>query len=968
MTITINSTLSAIHAAILLFCARAILMARQTAFGTPPREPAMIVTEHAGRRNTLNPAKVLRTLSGAMCVSCLVAGMLRPLQAFGAETSASPVRSAAEIDYPPFSIVHEDGRVDGFSVELMRAVLQKMGREVTFQTGPWSEVRGRLERGEVDALPLVGRTPEREHIFDFTVPYMTMRGAIVVRDEMSDVRNLADLRGRRVGVMKSDNAEEFLRREKQNFEIVTTSTFADAFYELAAGRLDAVVVQRLVAMRLLEETGLKNLMIVENPVAGFSQDFCFAVKDGDREMLSILNEGLALAVADGSHRRLHAKWFAHLELPTDRPIIVGGDHNYPPFEFLDNKGRPAGFTVDLTRAIAREMNMEARIQLGPWEDMIDALRNGKIDAMEGMFYSADRDRELDFSPRYMIIHCVGIVRKGEGPPPETLEELHGRDLVVQAGDAILETLAERGVKARITTVETQEDVVRAVVEGRNDCGLMTRFGALHAISKNGWKNVDIGDTAIYSGQYAYAVPQGNEALLAQFTEGLQILKDSGEYQRIYEKWLGVYEPSIPSSTVLKYIAFISAPLLLIFMLILLWSWSLRKQVSSRTSELRESLDRFQFVFEAANVGKSITLPTGEVNANKAFADMLGYTVLELKGKTWQDLTPPEDIPDTESRIASLIDGRENNIRFEKRYIRKDGGFVLADVSSTVRRDSHNRPIHFITTVIDITERKQAENALSESESKFRHIYENMSIGIAKVSLEFRIEQANQAYCLMLGYTEEELIGKHLKDITNVEILAENLRLQSQLARGEIDSYRMEKRFIHKNGHDVYGILVANLIRDAEGNPAYFLGSVLDISEQKQLERDIEKERLQYIALMESSTDHIFMLDRDGYYIASNDNVEHMGAVSGKEIVGANMRDYKDSETLRIYESALDTIWNTGKSISFEHGLTDSAGTSRHHIDTLYPVNTDGEIWAVGGICKDITELKKWKRSFSCLKK
>ncbi|WP_028324764.1 PAS domain S-box protein [Desulfatirhabdium butyrativorans] len=138
---------------------------------------------------------------------------------------------------------------------------------------------------------------------------------------------------------------------------------------------------------------------------------------------------------------------------------------------------------------------------------------------------------------------------------------------------------------------------------------------------------------------------------------------------------------------------------------------------------------------------------------------------------------------------------------------------------------------------DIVLRKQEEAALQESEARFRKIYEHMGIGVARISLDFRIECANDAYCRMLGYREEELIGKHLRDITHPEVIAENLAKQRQLGDGIIDHYRMEKRFIHKDGHTVYGLLNANLIRDAEGHPSYFLGSVADITERKQAEAE-----------------------------------------------------------------------------------------------------------------------------------
>ena len=250
------------------------------------------------------------------------------------------IRAGAETDYPPFCMVDDSGQASGFSVELMRAALAAMERGVTFRTGPWAQVRGWLETGEVDALPLVGRTPEREPVFDFTVPYMTLHGAIVVRQQETGITGLADLRGRRVGVMKGDNAEEFLRRKDRGIDIHTTASFEIALRDLALGRCDAVLIQRLVALRLIQHTGLTDLRVLDRPVEGFQQDFCFAVGDGDRHILALLNEGLSIVVADGTYRHLHAKWFAAMQLPAHRPIVVGGDRNFPPYEFMDENGDP----------------------------------------------------------------------------------------------------------------------------------------------------------------------------------------------------------------------------------------------------------------------------------------------------------------------------------------------------------------------------------------------------------------------------------------------------------------------------------------------------------------------------------------------------------------------------------------------------------------------------------------------------
>lgn len=195
--------------------------------------------------------------------------------------AVSPVvSSASEYDYPPYCTVTPDGQADGFSVELLQAALKAMGHDVSFEVGPWAQVKQLLVDGKVQVLPLVGRTPEREHDYDFTFPYLKMHGTIVVRKGENGIRGLADLKGEQIAVLKGDNAEEFLRRSNLGATIVTTTTFDEALRQLHNGEHDAVVVQKLVALQLIRKHDLTNLKTVGPPLEDFVQSFCFAVKKG----------------------------------------------------------------------------------------------------------------------------------------------------------------------------------------------------------------------------------------------------------------------------------------------------------------------------------------------------------------------------------------------------------------------------------------------------------------------------------------------------------------------------------------------------------------------------------------------------------------------------------------------------------------------------------------------------------------
>jgi PAS domain S-box-containing protein len=676
----------------------------------------------------------------------------------GFAASKISILAASEIDYPPFSIVDDDDNANGFSVELMQAALSAMGRNVTFRTGLWTDVREWLEQGEVQALPLVGRTPEREYVFDFTFPYMSLHGAIVVRNDTSEIKRIEDLKGRKVAVMRGDNAEEFLRREDRGIEIEVTSTFQEALRALSEGWCDAVVIQRLVALRLMQENDFANLRIVDEPVDGFRQDFCFAVQKGDYETLAILNEGLALVMADGNYRHLHAKWFAALELPANRRIVIGGDHNYPPFEYLDEHGKPAGFNVDLTRAIAREAGLDIEIRLGSWPEVLKQLALSEIDAVQGLLYSAQRDLSFNFSPPHTVIHYVGIVRKGEGEPPANAESLLGKKIIVQESDILHEFLVEMEMMDQVTLVDSQEAALRELSEGRHDYALVARLSALELIKRHGWNNLIVGNHPLLSPGYSYAVPQHHKALLARLGEGLKMIEKSGEYRRIYNKWFGIHEESsIGVVAIFRYAAIFATPLIILLFTIFFWSWSLRKQVARHTADLRESANLLRIAGQLAHLG--------------------GWRVnLSDNRLIWSDVVariheaPFEFSPSVEEAILyfapeyreKLIEAynacasKGESFDQEMEIITFGGKRVWVRTIGIAEHDKSGNIVAVKGALQDITERKLAEDKLRESESRFRLFAELAPVGIAILDHQDEIIYASRKFTELFGYTSREV--------------------------------------------------------------------------------------------------------------------------------------------------------------------------------------------------------------------
>jgi PAS domain S-box-containing protein len=135
--------------------------------------------------------------------------------------------------------------------------------------------------------------------------------------------------------------------------------------------------------------------------------------------------------------------------------------------------------------------------------------------------------------------------------------------------------------------------------------------------------------------------------------------------------------------------------------------------------LQESEEKFKYVFDHSYIGKSITSLSGEIQVNEAFCAMLGYSQAETKTHVWQQITHPDDIEASQTFIATLLSGERDSGRFTKRYLHKNGSIVWADVSTSLRRDTAGKPLYFMTSVSDITERKQLEEHLVQQAEELR---------------------------------------------------------------------------------------------------------------------------------------------------------------------------------------------------------------------------------------------------------
>jgi len=273
-------------------------------------------------------------------------------------------------------------------------------------------------------------------------------------------------------------------------------------------------------------------------------------------------------------------------------VIVGGDRSYPPYEFLDADGVPTGYNVELTRAIARVMGFQVEFRLGHWADVKRGLDTKQIDALQGIVFSEERAKEMAFTPPHTFVHQSLFARKGS-PQAQSFSDLKGKSVLVLRDGIMHETLRRFHPDVVAVPANTNADALQQLASGKHDYALMAKLPGLFLIRELGLTNLASMGNPLAAQRYGYAMAKGNTALAATFSEGLAILKNTGEYQQIYDKWLGVLEPrGVSWKEVLWRGALVFAPLVLFLGLTSFWSWSLRREVALRTAELtREIAER-----------------------------------------------------------------------------------------------------------------------------------------------------------------------------------------------------------------------------------------------------------------------------------------------------------------------------------------------------------------------------------------
>lgn len=508
-------------------------------------------------------------------------------------------------------------------------------------------------------------------------------------------------------------------------------------------------------------------------------------------------------------------------------LIVRGSDNYPPFEYINSRGEPDGFNVDIFKALMDELGYTYELKLENWDKVVVDIQAKRIDAVIGMIYSPERASTVRFTLPTCVINRNIITR--EHDEYHSLEELKGKELIVEKGGWFHRYLLDNDFGATIIESNDIEQSLALLTNGKHYAVLASELVATYAIKKHDYKGLKMKSMGIDAQNYAIAVNQDNDELLYQINLGLQRIKLSGVYDQIYNKWFGIYEhqKSRKSLFIALGIFLFIASWLLAFVLLL------RNRVSRATRLLSYSQQEVGIAIDAGNIS--------------AWAYIIHFRQIHaLHGKPFgitndsidnvYEKVHPEDVDMVRSEFDALSTGRKKSTDISFRVCNNLGEPYCYVETKMVRVEStKEQPCRIVGTLKDVTEEIIMKQRIEDYSLKTRFIIETNGL----ILIQYDIRSQTFIRIVDFDATEEvKYTADEYLSIVHPEDAAIARQFTQDMNEAVKSNVESEFRFM-VNGAYVWMIITAVAYRyDSNGNIVSYIGFRRDNTKWKTINSDL----------------------------------------------------------------------------------------------------------------------------------
>ncbi len=641
---------------------------------------------------------------------------------------------------------------------------------------------------------------------------------------------------------------------------------------------------------------------------------------------------------------------AQTTIETPRTIRVVTDNVYAPYSFQSDEGKLQGIVVDQWQAWEKKTGIKVEIHALDWGEAVRRMRAGEFDVIDCIVETPERRDYFDFTQAYTPIEASVFFRNAI-PGITDIASLQGFPVGGKAGDQHVDKLKANGVTT-VILFQNYDTMIDAAKQHKINVFVIDNPAALYLLNKAGIEDEFRHSAPMFHEELRRAVRKGDTALLRTVSEGFAAIEPD-ELKQIDEKWFGRTINRI--GQYLTYAGYAVSAALLIIAGLTVWNRALRRKVLQRTAALGESEQRFRTIFEQVPLGIS----EGEIatarfiNANQRYADILGYTIEELRELTFKDYSHPEDLQKDLVLFQKLAAGDIRTYAMEKRYLRKDGAIIWVNLTVSSLARSGEKPLNCIAVIDDITDRIQAEAAFRQ----LAQVSAASSDYIALIGRDFRYQFVNDIYLKARGLHLDDIIGRHMKEIVGQERFEQLGRPQVEAClRGEEvegfewTDFRSDLRcFLH--------VKVAPL-REPDGTISGAVMSGRDITARYEAEQALRESEERFRALYNDVPSMYFTLNAAGIVLSVNEFGAAYLGYAPNELIGQPVHGiFVEEDRAMAREHVAESLANPSRTFDWELRKTRKDGRIVWVRETARAVRgRDGEL-AVLINCEDITERK-----------